>query len=61
MTNRDALSANQNFFHQQSQDLLTFSDVQRFGAHAKVASKRGEGLCKLQVLGLVDRGHLQRL
>ncbi len=53
MTNRDGLRANENFFHQQSEHLLALSDVKRFGAHSKPASKCHEGLCKLQVFGLV--------
>jgi hypothetical protein len=61
MTNRDRVRAHENFLHQQSQDLLTLSHLQGFGADPQLASKRRQVFRQTQVLGVLDGGHLQRL
>jgi hypothetical protein len=59
MAQRDGISVDENLLHQESKDLLAFSHIQRIGAQAQLSAESGQVFGKLQVVGLVDRGHLQ--
>jgi hypothetical protein len=61
MPQRDRISVDENLLHQQSKDLLAFSYIHSLSAKAQLPAKSGQILGKLQVVGLVHRGHLQGL
>jgi len=61
MAQRNCVASNQNFLHQQSQNLLSHRDVQRFGTNPQLAAKARKTLGQLQVFGFIHRRHLQRL
>ena len=61
MTQRNCSVVDENFLHQQSQNLLSHTHVQRLGSNPQLAAKPRQALCQLQVLCFVHRRHLQRL
>ena len=61
MAQRDGISVDENLLHQESKDLLALSHIQRIDAQSQLPAESGQGFGKLQILGLVHRGHLQGL
>lgn len=61
MAQRNRVASNQNFLHQQSQDLLSHRDIHHLGSCPQFAAKTRQTLCQLKVFGFVHCGHLQRL
>jgi hypothetical protein len=61
MAQRDRISVDENLLHQESEDLLALSHIQRIGAQSQLPAKSRQVFGKLQVVGLVHRGHLQGL
>ena len=57
MTNGDGILADQNFFNQQSHNLLTFNDTKSFRGTAQASKECCESFCKTQecsaIIGLV--------
>jgi hypothetical protein len=47
MAQRNRVAANQDFLHQQPQNLLSHCDVQRFGPNPQLAAKSRHVLCQL--------------
>src|SRR6267378_4343675 len=58
MAQRDRISVDENLLHQESEDLLALSHIQRIGAQSQLPAKSRQVFGKLQVVGLVHRGHL---
>ncbi len=61
VANGDCVRSDQNFSHDQPQDLLAFAGVHRLGAPAEFAAKRAQAISELQVFRLINCRHLQRL
>jgi len=61
MAQRDRISVDENLLHHESEDLLALSHIQRIGAQSQLPAKSRQVFGKLQVVGLVHRGHLQGL
>jgi hypothetical protein len=61
MAQSDRVDSNQDFLHQQAQDLLSYCDIEHFCAYSQFAAETCQALRQLQVFGLVHRRHLQRL
>ena len=61
MAQRDRISVDENLLHHESEDLLALSHIQRIDAQSQLPAESGQGFGKLQILGLVHRGHLQGL
>jgi hypothetical protein len=61
MSQRDRVSVDENLLYQESKDLLALSHIQRIRAPAQLTARSGQVFGQLQVVGLVDRGHLQGL
>ena len=61
MTNRNRIFADQNVFHQQSHDLLTFDDAKRLCSTAQAGEKCREGFCQAQECGTIIGLISQRL
>jgi hypothetical protein len=61
MAQRNRVVPNQDFLHQQPQNLLPHSDIQRLGSNPQLTAKACQALCQLQIFCFVHRRHLQRL
>jgi RNA-directed DNA polymerase len=61
MAQRDRISVDENLLHQESKDLLALSYIQCIGAPSQPPAESGQGFGELQILSLIDRGHLQGL
>jgi hypothetical protein len=61
MAQGDRVTSNQDFFHQQSQNLLSHDDVQRLGSYPQLGPKSCQAPCQLQIFCFVHCRHLQRL
>jgi len=61
MAQCDRVDSNQNFLHQQAQDLLSYCDIEHVCAYSQFAAKTRDALRQLQVLSFVHCCHLQRL
>jgi hypothetical protein len=59
MAQRDRISVDENLLHQESKDLLALSHIQCIGAQSQLPAESGHGFGELQILSLIDRGHLQ--
>jgi hypothetical protein len=58
---RNRVVPDQNFLHQQPQNLLSHRDIQRLGSNPQLTAKACQALCQLQIFCFVRRRHLQRL
>jgi len=47
MAQRNRVASNQDFFHQQSQNLLSHSDIQRLGTDPQFTAEHRQALCQL--------------
>jgi hypothetical protein len=47
MAQRNRVTSNQNFLHQQAQNLLSHRDVQRPGSNPQLAAESRQALCQL--------------
>ena len=61
MTDRKRLPSHQDLLHQQTQDFLLLSYLQRIGPHLQPATEISERFRQSQTVGLVRRGCFQRL
>jgi len=61
MAQRDRLSVDENLLHQESKDLLALSHIQCIGTLPQLPAESGQGFGELQILSLIDGGHLQGL
>jgi len=61
MAERNRVGADQDFLHDQPEDLLAYGDIQRIGAYPQFASKASKAFRQLEVSRFIDRSHLQRL
>jgi|KBSMisStaDraftv2_1062788.scaffolds.fasta_scaffold1660604_1 hypothetical protein len=61
MAKRNRIVADQDFLHQQSQNLLSHRDIQHLGPNPQFGAKASQTLCQLEVPCFIHRRHLQRL
>jgi len=47
MAQRNRIAPNKNFFHQQSQNLLTHCDIQHLSSYPQLAAETRQALCQL--------------
>jgi hypothetical protein len=47
MTQGDRVASNQDFLHQQSQNLLSHGDIERLRSYSQLAAKSRQALCQL--------------
>jgi hypothetical protein len=47
MAQRNRVASNQNFLHQQSQNLLPHCDIQRLGPNPQLTAESRQALCQL--------------
>ena len=59
MAQRNRVASNEDFLHQQSQNLLLHCDIQHLGSQSQLTAKPGQALRQLQVFCFVDRRHLK--
>jgi hypothetical protein len=61
MAQRNRFASNQDFLHQQPQDLLSHGDIEHLGSNPQFGAKPRQGLGELEVFGFIHGCHLQRL
>ena len=61
MADGQNIPPHQDLFHEQSQDFLPLTDLQRVGSEPQLGTETGEGFCQPQAMRLIGAGCFQRL